>query len=172
LTEPDLITVGKLGRPRGIHGEMYITPMTDFPDRFLGLKEIYLGTRGAWEKITVVSSRLVSGRPVIELEKVTSKEIASRYTNRDLAVPRDQLVDLPEDTYFVFDLIGAEVINEATGEKVGELIDVVQYPANDVYVIRGLDGTELLCPAIKEFVREIDAAAKRVVVVASGLVSK
>ncbi len=167
-----MITVGKIGRPRGIHGEVYVTPLTDFPDRFVGLKEIYLDSRGAWEKKTIVSSRLIGGRPVIGLEEVHNPEEASRLTNRILAVPRDQVVELPEDTYFLFDIIGASVIDLTSGEKVGELVDVHQYPANDVYVIKKNDGGELLCPAIKEFVKQVDIAAKKIVIVTAGVTLK
>jgi 16S rRNA processing protein RimM len=167
-----MITVGRIGRPRGVNGEMYVTPLTDFPDRFLGLTEIFLDTRGTWELVTVTSSRLIGGRPVIGLKAITSKEEAARYTNRMLAVPRDQVVDLPEDTYFVFDMIGATVVSENDGETIGELVDIAQYPANDVYVIKAVDGRELLCPAIREFVREVDVAGRRVVVAPAGLVSK
>ncbi len=164
-----MITVGRIGKPRGVNGEMYITPMTDFPDRFIGLKEIYVDAHGIWEKKTVTSSKLISGRPVIALEQVTNPEEASRLTNRILAVPRDQLVALPENTYFEFDLIGAEVIDHAAGSVVGRLEEIQHYPANDVYVIRKIDGGELLCPAITEFVRQVDVAAKKIVIVTAGL---
>ena len=164
-----MITIGKIGKPRGVNGEMYVTPMTDFPDRFVGLKEIYVDSRGSWEKMTVTSSKLVAGRPVIGLEQVKNPEDASRLTNLTLAVPRDQLVKLPENTYFEFDLIGAEVIDHAAGVTVGKLEEIQHYPANDVYIIRKLDGSELLCPAITEFVRQVDVAAKKIVIVTAGL---
>lgn len=166
-----LITVGKLGKTRGVHGEMYVTLLTDFPDRFIGLKEIYVGSRDRWEKMTIASARLIGGRPVIALEAVTSPEAASRFTNRELAVPRDELVELPEDTFYIFDLIDCAVYDEANGEQLGEVTDVESYPANDVYVIRMRDGSTRVCPAIKDAVKQVDIANKKIVIVAEKLLA-
>jgi len=168
-SETQFVTVGKLGRARGVHGELWVTPATDFPDRFLSLKEIYIDNRGVWEKIQIVSSRMISGRPVVALSNVTSPEQASRLTNRELAVPREQLVKLPEDRHYIFEVVGCQAYAAGSNEPLGEIVEVVQYPANDVYVIRKADGGELICPAIKQFVVSIDTEQKRVTLVADGL---
>ena len=168
-SETQFVTVGKLGRARGVHGELWVTPATDFPDRFLGLREIYVNNRGAWEKIRIISSRMISGRPVVALADVTNPEQAARLTNRELAVPREQLVQLPEDRHYIFDVVGCQAYAAGSNEPLGEVVDVVQYPANDVYVIRKADGGEMLCPAIKQFVVSIDTEHKRVTLVTDGL---
>ncbi len=146
--------------------------MTDFPDRFLELKEIYLDNRGQWERLKINSSELVSDRPVLKFAGVNTKEQAMRLTNRMLAVPRDQLVELPEDKHYIFELIGCRVFDEETGEEVGELTDVLRYPANDAYVIKLTGGTEVLFPAVGEFVKEIDAEGKKIVVKSAGLLGE
>jgi 16S rRNA processing protein RimM len=163
--------VGKLGRSRDLKGEMYVTPWTDFPDRFLDLKEIYLDENGTWRLMKVQSSRLVSGRPVLKFKGINTPEAANRLTNRHLAVTSDQLVKLPEGTYYVFDLIGCEVFDEA-GVKIGEVTDVQQYPANDAYVIRTIDNEEVLFPAVTEFVKEVDAKNRKIIVRNAGLCEK
>lgn len=168
----DLITVGKLGKTRGVHGEMYVTLLTDFPDRFLDLEEVYVGSRDRWEKMSIASARLVGGRPVIALAAITSPEAASRFTNRELAVPRSQLVELPEDTFYIFDLIDCTVYDEATGESIGEVTDVESYPANDVYVVKMHDGAIRHCPAIKEVVKQVDVANKKIVIAAERLLEE
>jgi 16S rRNA processing protein RimM len=168
-TEAQFVTVGKLGRTRGVFGEMYITPTTDFPDRFLGLKEIYVNDRGTWVKMKIVSSKMISGRPVVRLANVSNLEQAARLTNRELALPREQLVKLPEDQFYIFDMVGCDVYRAATDEKLGEIVDVIQYPANDVYVIRTIGGAELMCPAVKQYVTQIDMERKRVTIVTDGL---
>ena len=61
----DFIIVGKLGRTRGVEGELYITTFTDFPDRFLDLNEIFVKERGEWACRRLKSSRMVGDRPVI-----------------------------------------------------------------------------------------------------------
>lgn len=167
--ETQFVTIGKLGKTRGVHGELWITPVTDFPDRFLGLKEIYIDNRGAWEKIRIVSSRMISGRPAVELADVTTIEQASRLTNRELALPREQLVKLPEDRHYIFEVVGCQAFAADSKELLGEIIEVAQYPANDVYVIRKIDGGIAICPAAKPFVVSIDTERRRVVLVTTGL---
>jgi len=163
------VSVGKLGKARGVSGEIYVVPMTDFPDRFLNLKEIHVGDRGHWGKMTIVSSRLIAGRPVLKFENIETPEEASRLTNRELAVTDDQLVSLPDDTFYLFDLVGCLIVDAATGDELGEVVDVHQYPANDVYVVKLRTGKEVLLPAVKRFVKHIDTEARRILVELSGM---
>lgn len=165
----ELITVGKLGKTRGLNGELYVTPLTDFPDRFIGLKEIFVGNRGVWEKMSIVSSRMIGDRPVIGIAGVTTPEAAARLTNRELAVPRDELVKLPDDVYYVFDLIGCSVFGGENGERLGELKDVESYPANDVYLVEMADGSRRILPATKQAVKLVDLKNRRIVVDADSL---
>ncbi|MEA2030043.1 MAG: ribosome maturation factor RimM [candidate division Zixibacteria bacterium] len=162
--------VGRLGRPRGINGEIFVTPDTDFPDRFIGLEEIFIGNHGNWEKLEIESSRLVSGRPVLLFEGMRSPEDVARLTNCELAVLKENLVELPQESYYIFDLIGCEVIEENTGRLFGKIVDVEQYPANDAYVIDTVKGDRILFPAVKQFVKEIDIIAKRVTIDVAGMI--
>ncbi len=116
----------------------------------------------------IESSRLVTGKPILKFAGVDTPEAASKLTNRHLAVKSDQLVKLPEDTYYVFDLIGCEVFDE-TGARIGKVTDVQQYPANDAYVIRTENNEEVLFPAVLEYVKEIDAENRKIVVRNAGL---
>lgn len=163
------VIVGKLGRPRGVQGEIRVTPETDFPERFVGLKEIYVRDRNRWEKRSLISSRLISGRPVLLFEDITTPEEAARLTNRDLAVPRNQAVVLPDDTYYIFDLIGCEVLEEDTDRPIGQVVDVERYPVNDVYVIKSASGEMLRCPAVKQFIRKVDIQGRKISVLTAGL---
>ena len=101
---------------------------TDFPQRFVDLREIYIRDRDRWEKRNLASSRLVSGRPVVRFENVTTPEEAARLTNREVAIPKSQVVALPDDTYYVFDLIDCEVLEEGTDSLIGRVVDVERYP--------------------------------------------
>ena len=166
------VTVGRLGRTRGVEGELYIAPMTDFPDRFLDMEEIHVLGPAGWEKFRIESSRLVGDRPVIKFDGYDTREDAARLTNRDLAVPIDKVVELPDDSYYIYDLVGCRVYEDGTDRPVGELVDVKQYPANDVYVIRTDDGKEALVPAVREFVKEVDLEQRRIIIVAAGMVSE
>lgn len=165
----ELVIIGKLGRSRGVQGEMYITPFTDFPERFSGMKEIHVKSRDGWEKMKIVSAELIGNRPVVRFDGVRTPEEATRMTNRELAVPKDQLVTLPAGEYFVFDLVGCEVFEQTSGQQIGIVVEVEKYPANDVYVVKMTDDRQLQVPAVKEFVKDIDVVAKRLVVDTSKL---
>ncbi|UCC45514.1 MAG: 16S rRNA processing protein RimM [Candidatus Zixiibacteriota bacterium] len=165
------VSVGKLGKTRGVRGEIYVTPTTDFPDRFLNLKEIFTSDRSDWVLMRIESSRMISGRPVLKFEGIESKEEAARLTNRELAVTRDQLVELPENSYYLFDLVGCTVIDNESRKKLGTVTDVQQYPANDVYLIETEDGKEALIPAVKEFVIRVDIENKTVFVDRAGMLT-
>ncbi|MFH1688077.1 MAG: ribosome maturation factor RimM [bacterium] len=170
MSEQSPIVVGKLGRPRGIHGEIYVTPFTDFPERFEGLTEILVRTSSGWETLKLVQTALISGRPVLTFEGVSNPEQAAQMTNRELAVPRDQVVQLPEGRHYIFDLIGCQVFDNENGQLVGELVDVRQLPANDVYVIEAADGTRHLLAAVRQYVKDIDLDQRRISIGTSGLV--
>lgn len=169
MPSDELVIVGKLGRPRGLHGEIHVTPATDYPERFDGMDEIHVSTRDGWEILRIASTTMVGNRPVIKFENVNSPEEAARLTNRELAVPKDQLVTLPEGEHFIFDLIGCEVVEQQSGDRIGEVVNVEQYPANDVYVVRTASESSLMVPAVSEFVKTIDIAAKRIIVDTTGL---
>jgi 16S rRNA processing protein RimM len=170
VSADDFVIVGRLGRTRGVAGELWITPDTDFPERFLRLKEIYVEERGQWHRWSIVRTQLIGGRPTIKLEGVDSREAAARLTNRPLAVPRPETVKPPEGSYLVSDLEGCEVYDHDSGRLVGRLCDVERYPAHDVYVIELASGKEARFPAVTALVKEIDIARKRIVVDRAGLV--
>lgn len=170
LVADDMITVGRLGRTRGIDGELFVHPETDFPERLTKLRRIFLSDGAGWEPVNVASARFVGDKVVLRFEGITTPEAAARYTNRWVAVGRDELVDLPEDTFFLFDLIGCTVEDEA-GTVIGRIVQVEQYPANDAYEIELNSGQRVLFPAVRSFVRHVDVEQQRVVIDRAGLVA-
>ena len=164
------VTVGKLGRTRGVKGELYIVAKTDFPQRFLKMTEIHLRYKDQWEIIRLESVRMVSGRPVVKLEGIDTPEKAARLTNREVGVPEDRIEKLPEGSYWVHDLIGCRAVDEKTGEDIGEIVDVETYPASDVYTIRTDDGKDVVIAAVDNYVKSIDIVNKKVVVDRTGIV--
>ena len=152
-----------------MRGELYVNATSDQPERFLGLKVLYVRSRDGWDKRSVELSNVISGRPVIKFEGIDTPEEAARLTNREVSLPREQLIELPADTYFVFELVGCKVYDDDSGECVGDIREVMEYPSHDVYLIGTRDGHELLCPAVKQFVKSVDIAHRKVVIVTAGL---
>lgn len=170
MATEEFITVGQLGRPRGTAGEIYVTPLTDFPERFENIEEIYVSSGDSWSKMKVVSSKMVANRPVLQFENITNPEGASRLTNRYLAVPKSQVMKLPQNSFYIFDLVGCQVFDEATDKKIGAITDVEEFPASDVYTIKSGDGKTFSLAAVKIYVKEIDIENRRIVIDSSGLV--
>lgn len=166
------VTVGKLGRTRGVKGELYVIPDTDFPERFQNMRELYLKTKDGWEKVRLDSTRIVSGRPVIKLEGIDTPEDAARYTNREIGVPEDEVVELPEGSFWIHDLIGCEVVDESTEIAIGEITAVETYPANDVYFIRTVSGEEVSIAAVEKFVKRVNISGRKVYIDTSGILKQ
>lgn len=170
--DEEFVTVGRLGRPWGVKGEIFVTPLTDFPERFDNIEEIFVSSKNDWEKKKVVSSKFISGRPVLLFENINSPEQASRLTNRYLAIPKNMVRQLPEGSNYIYDLIGCQVIDEKTGEAIGKITEVELFPANDVYVIKTNDGKIKSLPVIERYVKKVDADSKKVFVDPSGLIEQ
>ena len=170
--DEEFVTVGRLGRPRGLNGEILVTPLTDFPERFENIEEIFVSSKNNWEKKKVVSSKFISGRPVLLFENINSPEQASRLTNRYLAIPKNMVRQLPEGSNYIYDLIGCQVIDEKTGETIGKITEVELFPANDVYIIETYDGKIKSLPVIERYVKNVNASSKKVYVDPSGMIEQ
>ncbi|QDR80438.1 ribosome maturation factor RimM [Sporomusa termitida] len=160
MPETDLITIGKIVAPHGVRGDVRIFPLTDFPDRFHALKTVYVENVGQMQ--------LESARPhkkfiLLKFAGINTMNEAGNLSGKLLKIGREDLVQLPAGQYYIFDIIGLNVFNEE-GELLGIITDVLQPGSNDVYVIETQDKQELLVPAIKEVVKQIDIAGKKMLV--------
>lgn len=159
-----LITIGKAVKPFGVKGEMRIEPMTDFPDRFRKLGRVFLVSPAGKEiecKVRSVRSD-AGGSFFMIFSGYDSPEKAKELNGWFIKLPREEAVPLPEGSYYWFELIGMEVFSES-GEKLGKIVDVFETGSNDVYVIKQ-GRKEIYIPATKEIVKQVDRAAKRMVI--------
>ena len=164
--------MGQLGRPRGTDGEIYVTPLTDFPERFENMTEIYISSEDSWSKMNLVSSKMISGRPVLKFENINSPEDAARLTNRYLAVPKDEIITPPKDSFYIFHVVGCSVFDADTKRRIGEIVEVEDYPASDCYVIKTDEGKRYIVAAVKKFVKKVDIHSKRIEIDSSGLIEE
>jgi len=158
-----LITIGKVVKPFGVKGEMKIEPMTDFPDRFTGLKRVSLVSPAGVELAgKVTSMRYADAVPLIHFAGYDSPEKAKELNGWFLKVPEEEVVPLPEGTYYWFELIGMDVMTE-DGENLGQIVDVFETGSNDVYVVKR-GGKELYLPATREVIKLVDRKTKQMVI--------
>jgi len=145
---PDLVRIGRVGRPHGVDGAFVVEGASQDERRFeVGAELLVDG-----ELARVVVSRQVGGRRrAVKLDRSVER-------GAELSLPRDRLPELPADSYYVSDLIGLDVLDEQR-ERVGVVRDVLPGPANDVLE---LDGGQLL-PLVEDCIREVDLPGRRVI---------
>jgi len=158
-----LITIGKAVKPFGVKGEMKIEVMTDFPERFTGLRRVYLVSPGGKEAVCEVKSvRYANGIPFLLFSGYDTPEKAKALNGWLIKVPEKETMPLPEGSYYWFELIGMEVVSES-GESLGTVVDIFETGSNDVYVVKR-GGKEIYLPATREVIKQVDRAAKRMVI--------
>jgi 16S rRNA processing protein RimM len=168
-TPPEYVTIAHITSTFGLRGAVKAEIRTDFPERFDRLQVAYLlsaDNKGEEPKLYNVLSAKVQNEKqvVIRLEGVTKIEQAELLRGYNVSVPVGEVVELPDDEYYVFQIIGLEVYSLAD-EYVGRVINVLNYPANDVYVVRGpLSKNDVLIPAVKDIVKKIELEEKRITV--------
>lgn len=153
------VTIGKVGAAHGIHGEMRIIPLTDFTDRFATMKEVMVGD----ELLHITSCKYHKQYVLMKFKEYPIREEAMRLTGKLLTVDRSEAAPLSEGEYYTFDIVGLTVY-DIDGKELGQVENVLRTGSNDVYQTRRLDGGELLIPALKAVVKEIDVAGGRMVV--------
>ena len=156
----DHYRIAQILRPHGVRGEVKVYPLTDDITRFKRLREAYLERDGRYEPIVVDGCKFVSEAVVLHIEGLKDPEDAEKLRGIYLCVDKEHAVKLPEDVYFVTDIIGCEVVS-TDGTELGILTDVLETNANDVYVIRGV--RKLLVPALKKLLNTVDVESKRIV---------
>ncbi len=155
------IAIGQVLGAHGYKGEVRVDPLTDFPERFFALKWVYLGEERRRREVQSVRNH--DRFFLVKLEGIRDEEEAHSLCGSYLFLPRQQLVPLPPDQFYIWQLEGLEVFTTC-GQPLGFVEEVLIRPANDVYVVRAKDGRQLLVPALKEVVVEVDVKGNRMIV--------
>ena len=157
LNPQTAVTVGRITAAHGIRGELKVQPLTDFPQRFQPGSRLWLD--GAPHDVE-------RGRPqgrnvILKLRGVDTRTQAEALAGKELLAPEATQIEA-EGVYYLHDVIGLRV-EDAAGETLGELAEVLSTGSNDVYVVRGERG-EMLLPALDDVVRRVDVAGGRIIV--------
>ncbi|MBI3787544.1 MAG: 16S rRNA processing protein RimM, partial [Ignavibacteriales bacterium] len=147
----------------GIRGEVKVQLLTDQPRRFSKLKSVWIGEREeSAEKLTIESSRIQGFTVVLKFDEIDSRTAADILQGRYVFISAKDVIVPPKGSFFIDDVIGMTVVSEE-GEPVGTVKDILQTPANDVWVVQ--NGTkEVLLPAVKEVIKTVDLKRKEVVI--------
>ncbi|MHB9096157.1 MAG: ribosome maturation factor RimM [Eubacteriales bacterium] len=150
----NLISVGEIINTHGIKGELKVRPLTDFPERFETSSVLLMEKDGQTKQLTVERARPQKNMLIIKFKEIPDMDSAEELKGGMLKITRDQLPELPEDTYYIFEIIGLEVRTE-DGRILGRVRDITQTGSNDVYIVAG-QTKEYLIPGLKEVVKSLD----------------
>ncbi|MEL7604681.1 ribosome maturation factor RimM [Sedimentibacter saalensis] len=156
----EYIKVGKIVNTHGVKGCLKCIPLTDDMERFDELEYVYTEKDNKKRKIKNVWYR--KGLVYLELEDINDMDAAESLRNTFISIYDDQLRELPEGSYYLFDLEGMEVYSDL-GEYIGKISEIYQTGANDVYEVVDKNKSYLI-PAVKEVVKEVSVKEKKMVI--------
>ena len=146
------IVIGEIIGPIGIRGEVKALVKTDFPERFDAGHSVVLQLSDDERRpVKIERCRPHKGGIVLKLEGIDTRDDAEKMRRVSIVVDESELMELPDDEFYVFDLIGLKVVTD-DGREQGEIVEILQGGANDVYVT----STGLCIPALKDVVASID----------------
>ncbi|MBM7854372.1 16S rRNA processing protein RimM [Desulfohalotomaculum tongense] len=159
----EYITIGEIVNTHGVRGEVRLIPLTDFPERFKELEAVHILIDHRRFVHHIEKSRRHKQFIIIKFREVEDMNGAERLKGALVQITREQLKPLPEGSYYIFEIEGLDVF-DINGEKLGRVKKVFSTGANDVYVVKPPAGKDILIPALKKVVKEINLAENRMVV--------
>ena len=159
----DLLKVGINTNTHGRRGEVKVFPTTDDAKRFLDLDAVILDTKTEKKTVEIETVRFFKNMVILKMKGFDHINDVEKLRKAELYVTREQAVPLGENEYFIADLIGLCAVSDE-GEALGKVADVIQTGANDIYVIRRPETSDLLVPAIRQCVREVDLKNRSITV--------
>lgn len=155
----ETIKIGKIVNAVALRGEVKIYSYSDYKERFEELDRVML--KGGRE-LEIEKVRYQKNMAIVKFKGIDDRNAAEALKEQDVFITEDDLRELPEDTFYIRDLIGCTAQDADSGETIGVISDVLQNTAQDIYQIDLKKGGQALIPAVAQFVKEVDIAGKRV----------
>lgn len=152
----EFLVVGKFRRTHGIRGDLLFTVITDFPERLKPGTSVFVGEDHTEMKIS--RSKPHNDGIIFGFKGLTNPEDGKKYVGMEVFVRASDRPELPEGEFYHHQIIGLKVFDEVIGE-LGVINEVLQTGANDVYVVLSPEKKEILVPALKSVLKQVDIAA-------------
>ena len=159
----NFLEIGQIVNSYGLKGQMKIVPFTDDITRYSDLKTIYIDMNKQLKEFKIEQVKYHKNNVLIKLEGIDDINDTEQFKNCYVKVDRKNAVELPEDSYFIVDLLGLEVFTE-DNTLLGKIVDVFPTGSNDVYVVKDELGKQILLPAIGEVIKNVDIPNKKMIV--------
>lgn len=165
IQRPELryLAIGRIVRAHGVRGEVSVTILTDFPERFETIEWVFIGDEFEAEAYRLESYRWHKQNVLLTLAGVTDRLAADKLRGQLVQVPFEEAMPLPEGDFYLFELIGLQVFTVA-GEYLGVIEEILETGANDVLVVKTQAQAEILLPSIPDVVKSVEPDAGRVLV--------
>lgn len=155
--------IGQIVNHFGIKGMVKVNPFTDDISQFEEMETILVDKKGSLQEMQIEEVKYSKNQVLLKLKGIETVEEAEKYRNCYLKLPREKARKLPKNTYFIADLIGLEVYTEE-GNLLGKVDDIYNTGASDIYVIKDELGKQILLPAIKDVIKQVDLEQEKIVV--------
>ena len=159
----DFLEIGQVVNVKGLKGEVKVNSYSEDPKRFEKIKNIILKQKGKEQEYEIEKVSYTKNQVVLKLKNVNTIEEAEKIRNSMILLNRNDLEELPENVFYIADLIGLEVYTE-NEEYLGKVDDIFNTKSNDVYVIKDDLGKQRLLPGVKEVIKEVNLEAGKIIV--------
>lgn len=160
----DILEIGQIVNTRGLRGEVKVNSFSEDSHRFEKLSKILVKNKKEFTEYEIQKVTYSKNQVVLKLKGIDHIDYAEKLKNLYIYVKKSDLGDLPEDTYYIADLIGLDVYTES-GENIGKVDDILKIPnSNDVYVVRSEIGELKYLPSIPDVLKDIDVKNHKIVV--------
>lgn len=159
----EYLEIGQIVNTFGLKGELKVKHFTDDITRFNKLKNILIEKNGVLTEHKIEYVRYHKNMVILKIKGIEDINQAEVLRNAYLKIHRKDAVKLPENSYFIADLIGAQVYT-TQGDLLGDIYDIFPTGSNDVYVVKNELGKQILIPALKSVIKNVDVESKKIVV--------
>ncbi|HET6511416.1 MAG TPA: ribosome maturation factor RimM [Candidatus Kapabacteria bacterium] len=157
MSQEELILLAKIRKAHGVKGEVILQTFTMDDNRFKKLKRVFLrNDRGIITEQQIGSVRMTNNGVLMKFDGVDDRNGADALQFQEVLIPISERQKLPEGHAYYDEIIGMDVIDDESEEKLGVIRDIMEMPAGEVYVIKKLDGTEHLLSSVGEEVKKLD----------------
>ncbi len=153
------LEIGQIVNTHGLRGDVKVMPWCD--DALVFDELAYVLIDG--EEFEIEKSRLHKNMVILKLKGIDDINVAEKYRNKILTVPREELGELPEGTFYICDLLGCGV-ETVDGRDLGKICDIIKTGSNDVYVVEDESHKQVLIPVIDEVVKSVDIEEKKIII--------
>ncbi|MEN6460726.1 MAG: ribosome maturation factor RimM [Syntrophomonas sp.] len=155
MVSQELISIGKISGTHGYAGVVKVIPLTDFPERFKNLKKIKIYKDDIVKELSIEYVRPYKSSLLCKFLEIDNKEEAQLYNNALLKIEPGDVYKLPAGYYYHFQLMEMNVFDSRVG-LLGKIVEILETGANDVYVVDSPKYGEILIPAIKEVIIDVN----------------